>query len=382
MRRRWASRSESLGIGQRNAVEGAVFLIRQIDLIAGNAHDVQNLVEEWVVHGSIRNLFQRRLRVESNTQTRSGEHIDVISAITDSDSLVHLQARIRSELTEELSLRSAVNDLAGDVAGQLAINDFQSVGADIIQLQLLSQTFQHLDETTGNNSGLVTHAVQRTDRGARTRGQLNSGSDLIDHRRIQTSQRLHTLTQRLLEIELTAHRTLSNCRNFSFLARVSRQHLNDLTSDQRGITIEAHQTLRTTQQTRTLNRNIHIQLRGKSSKRLTHRFTTTRADIRHSHLQLQAGHRVIRNTTNGVNVGIVIRQGLTNAGNIQRINRITQHHNNMGRTRTGRLHSFLQLHHHGLSMHLEGVSQACGDGLDTLRCDTHKRRQVQKATEH
>ena len=78
--------------------------------------------------------MQRRLSVKGDAQPRGGNHIDVIGTIAHGNRLAHAHSGIRGELPQEFLLGLAVNHLAGYAAGELAIGDLQSIGADVVQV--------------------------------------------------------------------------------------------------------------------------------------------------------------------------------------------------------------------------------------------------------
>ena len=76
--------------------------------------------------------MQRRLSVKGDAQSRGGNHINVIGTIAHGDRLAHAYPGICGEFPQEFLLGLAINHLAGYAAGELAIGDFQGIGADVI----------------------------------------------------------------------------------------------------------------------------------------------------------------------------------------------------------------------------------------------------------
>ena len=125
----------------------------------------------------VRDLAQRRLGVERHTQSRRGEHVDVVGTVADGDGLLHRHTDLSGELAQRDRLRGAVDDVADHTSGELAVDDLEGVGLHEVQLEFVREALDDLTETTGHHTAVVAEAAQRADRGART------GRQFADRRR-------------------------------------------------------------------------------------------------------------------------------------------------------------------------------------------------------
>ena len=106
---------------------------------------------------------------------------------------MHSQARVGGEFCEKFGLGGPIHDPAKNIAGEFAINDFQGVGANIVEFEFGGQAFKHLDESPGHHGGFVSEAFQGGDGGAGAWGEGDVGGDFGDDAFVEAGEGAHPL---------------------------------------------------------------------------------------------------------------------------------------------------------------------------------------------
>ena len=82
-------------------------------------------------------LFDQWFGAKGNAQAGFAEHGQVVGAVSYGDYLFQADAFLGRNVFQQVGLALAVDDLADNPAGDLAILDFQLVGMDLINAQQL-----------------------------------------------------------------------------------------------------------------------------------------------------------------------------------------------------------------------------------------------------
>ena len=142
-----------------------------------------------------------------------------------------------------LPARSTISPV--DPAGELPVDDLQGVGRGEVQPEPLLQIVGDLGEAAGDDADLVAEPLQRTDQGAGARRQPHLGAHLVHHRRVEPRQQRHPRVQRLLEVQLAAHRRPPSPRRpSSSQPGVRGEELDHLVLDERRVDVHDDQPLR------------------------------------------------------------------------------------------------------------------------------------------
>ena len=75
------------------------------------------------------------LGVERHPEARRVEHAEVVGAVADRDGLCQRDARLGREAAQQPGLALPVDDVPGDPAGELAVDDLQGVGGGEVEPQ-------------------------------------------------------------------------------------------------------------------------------------------------------------------------------------------------------------------------------------------------------
>src|SRR5690606_35746170 len=101
----------------------------------------------------------------------------------------------------------------------------------------------HPGEPAGDDAAAVAEPLERADRGARARGELQLRRHLVEHGLGQAGQHGDAAAQRLGEVQLAPHRRLGDGPDLGLGARVRGEHLDDLALDERRVDVEDDQPL-------------------------------------------------------------------------------------------------------------------------------------------
>ena len=106
---------------------------------------------------------------------------------------MHGQARVSGEFRKEFGFGGPIHNPAENLAGDFAINDFQGVGANIVEFEFGGQAFEHLDEPPGHHGGFVSEAFQGGNGGAGARGEGDVGGDFGNDAFVKAGEGTHPL---------------------------------------------------------------------------------------------------------------------------------------------------------------------------------------------
>ncbi len=92
------------------------------------------------------------------------------------------------DLAQQFGLAGAVDDGAGDLAGEPALLELQSVGVDVVDAEAPLQVFGEVGEAAGEDRDLVAELFQRADQALGAVGDGQAFGDAGQHRFIQPLQ--------------------------------------------------------------------------------------------------------------------------------------------------------------------------------------------------
>ena len=154
-------------------------------------------------------------------------------------------------------------------------------------------------EAAGNHTAVKTQAPQRPQRGPGAGHQLQLVGDLVDHGGGQARQGGHPLFERLREVQLAPHGGLGDGGDLALGTRARGQHLDDLALHQRRVHVEHDQAFGPPLQGVVLDRHVDALLGRHLVQGGPQRGVRSR---RHRDPQLQAGHRVVGDAADEVDV--------------------------------------------------------------------------------
>src|SRR5690606_8410733 len=98
-----------------------------------------------------RSFPHRRLRVEGETETGHGHHLQVVRSVADRNCRAPWHAEFCGPLLQGMSLCRSIHDLAVNATIERTISDRESVRAPPVHSQLRSNVIQNLAESARDN---------------------------------------------------------------------------------------------------------------------------------------------------------------------------------------------------------------------------------------
>ena len=122
-----------------------------------------------------------------------------------------------------------------------AVADVERVGVQMIDAEPLLQHAAEEREAAGQDRGLVAEPPQRADQPLGAVGQRNAVDDLLQRDSRAALQQRDAAAERLLEIQLAAHRALGDRPHLVADAGQPRELVDHLALDQRRVHVERDQ---------------------------------------------------------------------------------------------------------------------------------------------
>ena len=91
------------------------------------------------------------------------QHVEVVGAVADRDDRGLAEAELGGELAQRARLAGAVDDVADDLAGELAVDDLELVGAGEVDAEVVGEPFGDLAEAAGDEREPVAEPAQDPD---------------------------------------------------------------------------------------------------------------------------------------------------------------------------------------------------------------------------
>ncbi len=207
-------------------------------------------------------FFDNGFGMKGDTQTGNRQHRQIIGTVTYSYHLFSTDTFLLRQLLQQAGLHPTIDDLALDLAGQLAVLKIELIGMDIINPEFLLEIVGEIGKATGEDRHLVAEVFECTDQPLRPFGDRQLLGNPLQHRLIQTFQQRHAPPKALGEIDFAAHGRLGNFRHLIADAGHLRQFIDHLGLDQRGIHVETDQATAAAVEIVLLHGHIDIHLLG------------------------------------------------------------------------------------------------------------------------
>ena len=178
----------------------------------------------------------RRLGMQRDAEPGGTDHVEVIGAITHGHGLIWVQTAFIREVEEPLFLGILVDDGLGHRAGQPLAIEFQHIGNRLVEADTPGEVIGKKGKSAGHQGRIGAIGLHRLHQRPATRRQGNRlAPDFFDLRTLQPLEQGDTGVERLLEIELAAHRPVSNFSHLRPEAECRRQLVNAFLLDHGGI---------------------------------------------------------------------------------------------------------------------------------------------------
>ena len=268
-----------------------------LDLLAADAEDVHDRVEVGHVDGGVGRLAEHWLGVVGDAEAGGVEHVEVVGAVADRDHRREGYADIGGELAQCGGLAGAVDDVAHDAAGQLAVDDLELVGAGVVDAEVGGEAVGDLAEAARHDREAVAQPAQRANHRADAGGEHDRLVHLVEHLRVEALEPGHAVAQRGLEVEIATHGGVRHGRHLRLQAGVGGEQVDDLALDQRGVDVEHDQAHAVAAEVGRLDRDVEALDRG-----LDREHRAERLGVGSGHMEVDRRHRVSRHPLDAVDV--------------------------------------------------------------------------------
>ena len=274
----------------------------------------------------------RGLGVEGDPQPGRRDHVEVVGAVAHRDRLAERGARRGREAPQRERLSGPVHDRTGQPPGEPAIGDLQRVGGRVVDAEPGGEPVGELREAAADNPAPVAEPLERPDQRPRARRQPQLRPDGIDRGRVESGQQGHALPQGGGEVQLAAHRRLGHRGDLLGAARPGREQVDDLAPDQGGVDIKHDQAHRAPVQAAALHGHVRPLVQG-----LPGQGGPQPVRISPGYLELDAGHRPVREPSDPVDVGAAGRDPAGDGGDGRGRQRAAEHRDVQAAAAPGRL---------------------------------------------
>ena len=179
--------------------------------------------------------------VEGDAQTGEVEHRQVVRAVSHGHRLGDVDPLELAEQPQQLGLAASVHDLSGIAARQASVLDLQLVGIDVVEAVFLPQVVSEVGETTGEDSRLVSHALEDGHHAFETLGDGQRMGDLLHDRDLESLEQGHAFGEAFAEVDLSPHGAFGDGAHLGADAGPFGQFVDHLGLDERGVHVEADQ---------------------------------------------------------------------------------------------------------------------------------------------
>lgn len=160
----------------------------------------------------------------SNACTGCRHHFQIVGTVADGNHMFGFQSQLCRQRGQKISLGLCVDNMAEDVAGKLAANDFQRIGACVIEPGHGLHAIGKEIEATGNQQGFDAMLLACGDpfqcAGVECQPFVD---DAVEGAFVEAAQQLHPATQAFCEFDLSAHGTFRDFCHF----RLETAHVGD-----------------------------------------------------------------------------------------------------------------------------------------------------------
>ena len=169
---------------------------------------------------------------------------DVVCAVARGERVLRASPRRSRSSIERGDLRLAAEDRLGDLAGELAAVDQESIGLVLVEADHGGDAVGEGRETAGHEAGVGVVRPHGGDQRASARGEADAlGDHLLDDRRGEPLEQRDALAQRRLERDLAAHRPLGDRRDVRLEPHIIGELVDAFLADHGGVHVGDEQPL-------------------------------------------------------------------------------------------------------------------------------------------
>ena len=177
-------------------------------------------------------LSHLRLGAEGNTEASGLQHRQIVGAVADGQGVGWLKRQLRRQHGERLTFGLSAKDRLGDVAGELAVGDDQGVRAVFVETKAQGDRPGEMGETTRDEGAIGAARTQGGHKRGSTWHQLDAlGDDLVNGRDWKAGEQRHTLSQRSVKGDFTAHGLFGDRSDARLEIKRGRQFVDTLLAD-------------------------------------------------------------------------------------------------------------------------------------------------------
>ena len=151
--------------------------------------------------------------------------------------MCHIDAALNRPIQQPDELGFLGHDVCRQLAGELAVHDFQAVSEAKVDARGGHDLIGDLVKAAAYHADLPALAVRRAHKLQRAGGKRHALKGALEHTLVQAGKQPHALLERLLKVELAAHGALSDLRHLLAYAGLLAQQVDDLLVDERGVDI-------------------------------------------------------------------------------------------------------------------------------------------------
>ena len=149
----------------------------------------------------------------------------------------HVDAALNCPIQHLDELGLLGHDVCRQLAGELALHDFQAVGQAKVDTRGSHDLVGDLVKAAAYHADLPALAVCRAHKLQRAGGKRHALKGALEHTLVQAGKQPHALLERLLKVELAAHGAFGDLCNLLAHAGFLAQQVDDLLVDERGVDI-------------------------------------------------------------------------------------------------------------------------------------------------
>jgi hypothetical protein len=269
-----------------------------VDLVAGDAEQVQHGIQVGQAQRGIRRVADDGLGIERDPEPGRGDHVQVIGAVADRNGLAERDAGVTGEPAQRLGLARAVDDRAGHPSGQLARGHLEHVGRHVVDAEPGGERVDDLGEAAADDSAPVAEPLQGPDQGPGPRCEPKFLPDLVQHPLVQPGQQGDPFAQGRLEVQVAAHGRRGDLGHLRGAPGPRGQQVDDLVADERRVDVHDDEPHRAPAQAAPLDGHVDLLLGRLAGPRHPQRRRVRAGDV-----HLDAGHGVLRQPGDPVDVG-------------------------------------------------------------------------------